>query len=182
MMKRISYLFFIVFLGFTLTACIGEVSKENEAEFGTFAPSLEGEEADNFIRGVVDFQKIASSTEVQFRYGYTVQSAQSSLFAGVYEYINDKNATENMAKILQNELQDEQGWRLDQYKSDNDENITIYNIIDEISGKESTAAVKVESNSFDESYWIYIAIPHWVITDKDHPNVKKEFKKHRESK
>jgi|SRR5690554_250603 len=184
---NIKYLSTLLLLSMTLllTACIGEVSNENEAGFGTFAPSLEGEIADNFIRDVVDLKETFSG-EVQFQHGYTVLGSNSSLYVGVYEYPGKVEVTESWAKILQTKLLEKRGWIEIVDNSENDGGgVTIYDTADDFSDASnggSTAAVRVKPNNFDNTYWIHVAVPDRAITDIDHPNVKKQFKKHRETK
>src|SRR5690554_6394332 len=158
-----------------LTACVESVSDENETEFGTFSPSLANGNADNIIRDTINFRE-SSPNEVSFESGYTVVGSEGTLYAGVYKLSNKMTlAPECWAKTLQTMLN--KSWPVSKDKSEAGGE-TIYDISEEFEGvnqKKTYASVKVKYNDFDKTFWIYLAIPDWMINAADDPKTVDRF-------
>src|SRR5690554_5974307 len=60
-----------------------------------------------------------------------------------------------------------------------------YNISEEFEGvnqKKTYASVKVKYNEFDKTFWIYLAIPDWMINAADDPKTVDRFNEIRKPK
>lgn len=181
-MKRITSLFVLVFFGFTLTACVESVSDDEETSRGTFSTSQsEQEAADKLIRDFIDF-----NGDVTFIDGFTVRNSavSSSLHLGVYEIEEEPLVADEWALSLQESPARKHGLKYNTKDEgetvfDTSELIEASEFIKAVEQKAVHVAVKVNYNTAEDNYWVYLAIPKEMITAKDDDQIRKLFAQQR---
>ncbi len=177
---NIKHLSTLLLLSLTLllTACVDEVSSENETIYGRFsAEEFAQDKVKSLVSETIDFER-DSHEKAEFISGYTLQdnAGKGTLYVGVYKQSRKDISlpSEDWAKELQGFI-NRKDWYFEKYGENGE---SIFDSGFEVDReKASFVAVKVEYRAGE--YWVYLAIPREMFLFHNEKLIKDKFKEYR---